>query len=287
MIFEDIIGAYLAARRSERGESERDRYSFARLEPWFRGRYISDLKRADIRVYINHRQLEGVKLSTIRRELRLFCAAINFVKTEFNLDSLPNPVSKLGLKADESRVRWITHQEAMRLIAEAKRCRRPHLAVFIRLALNTGCRRGELLKLNWRRVDMVNRVILLEACHTKTRKRRSVPLNDDAMDALNCIRTWQLDHGIVSDFVFAWQCGVIRSFQTSWERCLKRAGIENFRIHDLRHTFASWLVMQGESIYVVRDLLGHASITQTEIYAHLSPDQGRSAVHRLFLRRGG
>ncbi|MDR3159908.1 MAG: tyrosine-type recombinase/integrase, partial [Zoogloeaceae bacterium] len=62
---------------------------------------------------------------------------------------------------------------------------------------------------------------------------------------------------------------------------LRRSGIEDFRIHDLRHTFASWLVMQGESIYVVRDLLGHASVRQTEIYAHLAPDQGISAVRRL------
>jgi integrase len=282
MVFEDIIGAYLSAKRSERGEeTARDRYSLARLEPWFKGRSIMDLKRADIRIYINKRQSEGVKLSTVRRELRLFCAAINFVKTEFNLDALPNPVSKLGLKTDDSRVRWITRQEAMRLIAEAERCRRPHLAVFIRLALNTGCRRGELLKLEWRRVDMLNRVVLLEACHTKTRKRRSVPLNEDAMSALNCIKTWQLKRGITSEFVFAWQCGVIRSFQTSWESVLKRAGIENFRIHDLRHTFASWLVMAGESIYVVKDLLGHSSITQTEIYAHLAPSQGMEAVQRL------
>jgi integrase len=87
--------------------------------------------------------------------------------------------------------------------------------------------------------------------------------------------------GLFDDFVFRWEKGVIKSFKTSWKSTLGRAGIENFRIHDLRHTFASWLVMQGESIYVVKDLLGHASITQTEIYAHLAPDQGRQAVQRL------
>jgi site-specific recombinase XerD len=64
---------------------------------------------------------------------------------------------------------------------------------------------------------------------------------------------------------------------------VRRAGLLDFRIHDLRHTFASWLVMQGVSIYVVKELLGHASITQTEIYAHLAPSQAHDAVQRLVL----
>jgi integrase len=135
--------------------------------------------------------------------------------------------------------------------------------------------------LEWRRVDFRNRIILLEAVHTKSKKRRSVPLNDNVVQAFERIRVWQSEKGLDSDFVFGWQRGVIKSFQTSWTSALDRAGIENFRIHDLRHTFASWLVMQGESIYVVKDLLGHASIAQTEIYAHLAPDQGRRAVQRL------
>jgi integrase len=281
MIFEDVIEAYLSAKRSERGESERDRYSLARLEPHFSGRFIGDLKRSDIRIYINIRQSEGVKLSTVRRELRFFCAAINFVRAEFDLNELPNPVSRLSIDGGESRVRWITRNEAACLITEAEKCRRPHLSIFIRLALNTGCRAGELLKLEWSRVDMENRGILLEASHTKSRKRRFIPLNDSAICAFNRIRVWQDERGLSSDFVFAWERGVIKSFQTSWTSALQRSGIENFRIHDLRHTFASWLVMQGESIYVVKDLLGHSSITQTEIYAHLAPDQGRQAVQRL------
>ncbi|MDR1349266.1 MAG: site-specific integrase [Zoogloeaceae bacterium] len=180
-------------------------------------------------------------------------------------------------------MRWITQQEAARLIQEAERyASRPHLAAFIRLALNTGCRKGELLNLEWSRVYPDHRQFLLEARHTKARRRRTVPLNDAALDALRHMQAWQQGRGLISPWVFGYDEGKrIMSFKTAWTAALRRAKIENFRIHDLRHTFASWLVMQGESIYVVKDLLGHASVTQTERYAHLAPDQGRGAVQRL------
>ncbi|MDR0736135.1 MAG: site-specific integrase, partial [Zoogloeaceae bacterium] len=169
-----------------------------------------------------------------------------------------------------------------RLVGEAESSRRPHLPAFIRLALNTGCRRGELLGLEWDRVDFQHHKILLEAWHTKTRKRRVVPLNADAAGALLRLRAWQGAHCLSSSWVFGYdEDKHIKSFKTSWATALRRSGIENFRIHDLRHTFASWLVMQGVSIYVVRDLLGHASVTQTEIYAHLAPSQAVDAVRLL------
>lgn len=159
------------------------------------------------------------------------------------------------------------------VVAEAEQAStRSHLAAFIRLALNTGCRRGELLNLEWSRVDFPQRRFLLEARHTKTRRRRSIALNDDALRTLLRLKAWQDEHVPGSPWVFGWKHGSrITTFKTSWTSALKRAGIENFRIHDLRHIFASWLVMQGESIYVVKELLGHASVTQTEIYAHLAP----------------
>ncbi|MDR3054165.1 MAG: site-specific integrase [Zoogloeaceae bacterium] len=283
MIFENIIGTYLAARKQERGESERDRCSYKRLHPYFAGRDIRALKLHDVRAYIAHRQAQGVKLTTIRRELCLFCAAINFVNVEFDL-TLPNPVSRLSIPTGEPRVRWITRQEAAKLLHEAEQAAcRPHLPIFIRLALNTGCRRGELLNLEWSRVDTEHKKILLEAKHTKTRKRRAVPLNDDALRTLTRIKHWQTERKLNTPYVFGYEKGKITTFKTSWKTALQRSGIENFRIHDLRHTFASWLVMEGVSVYVVKDLLGHASVTQTEIYAHLAPDQGREAVQRLLL----
>ncbi|WP_018412394.1 tyrosine-type recombinase/integrase [Methyloversatilis thermotolerans] len=283
MNFEEVVGAYLSARAHTQQKSDRDSYSLKRLQPHFGGRRIRDLKRADVRKYVQHRLDEGVKISTVRRELRLFCAAINFVRLEYELDDMPNPAAKLGLASEEPRVRWLTREEARRLLQEAERSSsRPHLACFIRLALNTGCRRGELLNLEWSRVDFEGRRFLLEARHTKARRRRTVPLNDDAISTLHRLRIWQQRHVPGSPWVFGWRPGGrITTFKTSWTAALKRADIHDFRIHDLRHTFASWLVMQGESLYVVKELLGHASVTQTEVYAHLAPSASAQAVQRL------
>ncbi|WP_269435476.1 tyrosine-type recombinase/integrase [Burkholderia savannae] len=262
---------------------ERDQYSLRRLQPHFSGRDLRELKRGDVRRYVSARLVDGVCESTVKRELRLLSAAINFVRTEHDYPELPNPVQSLGLDGGESRVRWISRSEASSLIlAAGTAARQPHLRNFVRLALSTGCRKNELLALEWRRVDFERSHFRLECEHTKNGKRRLVPLNSGALSALRDQRDWVARHCAGSDWVFASGSGRrVSSLQKGFVAACARAGIEDFRIHDLRHTFASWLVMEGVSLYVVKDLLGHSSITVTERYAHLSPDHGRAAVQKL------
>jgi len=281
MIFEDVIGIYLA-EKSHRSK-QRDLYSLKRLQPYFGGRSIGDLKRADLRGYVSRRLNEGVQESTVKRELKLFSAAVNFVRLEHDRPDLLNPVQRLALAGGEPRVRWITRSQAAALVAAASEfARRPHLSNFIRLALNTGCRKSELLGLEWSRVDFERQCFRLEPHHTKNGKRRLVPLNHAAVSALRDQYDWVSNNYSVSPWVFASSADTrITTFQTGFEAACARSGIKDFRVHDLRHTFASWLVMDGVSLYVVKDLLGHSSIAVTERYAHLSPDQGRLAVQKL------
>ncbi|MFJ1251718.1 tyrosine-type recombinase/integrase [Cupriavidus sp. CuC1] len=281
MIFEEAVGIYLAG--SSHRSKQRDHYSLQRLLPHFGGRLVTELRRADVRSYIALRQAEGVKGSTIGRELRFFSAALNFVRLEHDRPDIGNPVQRLGLEVSEGRVRWITQDQASRLVeASEMYARRPHLACFIRLALNTGARKSELLKLTWSRVDRERRFFLLESEHTKSAKRRTVPLNDAALDALSVLRGWGRLNAPGNPWVFGHGGGRrITTFQTGFEGACERAGIDDYRIHDMRHTCASWLVMAGVPLMVVKDLLGHSSVTVTERYAHLAPDQIQSAVQRL------
>lgn len=136
-----------------------------------------------------------------------------------------------------------------------------------------------MLRLEWHRVDFQARRVQLDGIHTKSGRRRFVPLNAAAVKVMKDRLEFRLQHCPRSPWVFAWEDG--RRAARLWEQfqtARRRAGIVDFRIHDLRHTFASWLVSAGVPLTEVRDLLGHASIRETERYAHLAPDRLSTAV---------
>ena len=131
-------------------------------------------------------------------------------------------------------------------------------------------------------MDLKSNLFILECGNTKNGKRRSIPLNAEARAALLDLARYRAEHCPDSPWVFVHPNGErLQSLQTAFEWLLKRVGIEDFRIHDLRHTCASWLVSAGQQLTAVRNLLGHSTIQMTERYAHLSPDNVRAAVNAL------
>jgi integrase len=148
-----------------------------------------------------------------------------------------------------------------------------HLTPAVLLSMNTGLRRGELLKLRWRSVDFNRQLLTVEGPDAKTRQTRHVPLNAEAMSVLG---RWR-EQSSVGQRVFDISTG----FKSAWTPILKRANIAKFRWHDLRHHFASRLVQRDVPLNTVRDLLGHTSIAMSLRYAHLAPDQRREAVAKL------
>lgn len=281
-IFDELMLAYLRATQHVKRSAEDDLSRCRRLREKFAERDMRGLGPRDVREYIAGRLAQGVAAATVNRELALLSAAINYANREWDWQ-LPNPVVGRKLREPEGRVRWITHAEAVALLAAAERAgQAPHLPDFIRLALNTGMRRGELLWLEWRRVDLQRGLVFLEAEHTKTKRRRSVPLNMEARMALIRRARYRAEHCPDSPWVFCRRDGgriteVKRSFATA----CARAGVAGFRVHDLRHTCAAWLVSAGVPLSEVRDLLGHTSVVMTERYAHLAPENVRAAVQRL------
>lgn len=150
-----------------------------------------------------------------------------------------------------------------------KKSRNSTLADLVEFCLFTGIRRGEALGLTWDRVDRSRGVIRLEL--TKSGRRREVPLSSNADAVL--ARRWTA--GAVG-YVFGsrnWN-----SFRSAWQAALTAAQIENFRFHDLRHTFASWLVQRGRTLKEVQEALGHQTIVMTMRYSHLAPEHLRAAV---------
>ncbi|MCP5158516.1 MAG: site-specific integrase [Gammaproteobacteria bacterium] len=251
----------------------RDCNAAQHLFPVFTEKLLCDIDPVDIRQYVRMRETEGAAASTINKEIGLLSRAIHYANREWGY-ALYNPALGCKKREPEGRVRWLTRQEAQRLIDCAGQLgpRAAHLPELITLAVHTGMRKGELLSLEWRRVDFAHGLIYLEASHTKSSKRRSIPLNQPAKTALTACR-----ERAPGRYVF----GGVKDVKRSFAHACRLAGIDNFRFHDLRHTFASWLVQAGAALAEVRDLLGHSSIEMTERYAHLAPERLRGAVARL------
>ncbi len=281
-LFDELMLGYLKATAEVKRSADKDRMRTRHLRRLFGGRVMNDLQPMDVREYIVLRKSEGLSNATINREIALLSSAINYANREWDWE-LPNVTKGRKLKESEGRVRWISREQAELLIQTAQNePKAQHLADFIRLALNTGCRSGELLGLEWQRVNLQERLLFLEAAHTKSGKRRSVPLNEMSRQAIVGRLRFRTKYCPTSPWVFAREDGTrIKAVKRSFKTACRRSEIEDFHIHDLRHTCAAWLVGVGVPLTEVRDLLGHASVVVTERYAHLSPDNVRAAVAKL------
>ncbi len=183
------------------------------------------------------------------------------------------------LQENNRRLRFLAKEEIQELLAHSD----SHLKPIVVMALNTGCRKSEILNLQWDQVDLKHGFILLDK--TKNGERREIPINGTLRENLESLftgtkeRTRRLD---VPWVFYDTKTGkpyqdVKRSFHTA----LRKAGIKDFKFHDLRHCFASHLVMAGIDLTTVKELLGHKTLTMTLRYSHLSPSHKVRAVDVL------
>ena len=149
-------------------------------------------------------------------------------------------------KEPARRIRFLTRAEAERLNEALS----SHLQPVVRFALATGCRTSEILQLEWQRIDFGRRVAWLDAGSTKNGEARGIPLNNDAVLALRAVKGGRLR------WCLTYRGKPMRAVGSAWERSLRRAGIEEFRFHDLRHTWASWHVMSRTPDLLVRSSIG-------------------------------
>jgi len=237
---------------------------------------LEEINNGKVEEYKLWRKEQGVSPVTINKELRFLATMINRA-VEFEWI----PRHKLYRKAilikgaENKRLRYLSRDEEERLM-KAIRC--PLLREIVTFALNTGLRKKEILSLKWSNVNFEARCIILEPSETKNKKRHVLPLNSKAWQVIKR-RFRQRVEGC--PYVFHRNGRKINSIRTAFENALKRAGIENFRFHDLRHTFASRLVQKGVDLYVVKELLNHSDIITTQRYAHLRLDNLKRAVEKL------
>jgi site-specific recombinase XerD len=215
--------------------------------------------------------------STANRYRTLFSSIFNFGVRSGKI--LSNPVARVErFRESEPRIRFLDHAEELTL-RKVIRVDWPEGEAEFDLLLNTGMRRAENFDLKWEHVDLERGILTV---YGKGSRRRFVPINSSARAAL--LELYERSNG--SAFVC---CHRKNEEQTDWhtklKECVEEVGLDNFRpYHDLRHTFASRLVMAGVDIRSVQELLGHSSIVTTMRYAHLSPAHQKANIERLVPR---
>jgi len=245
----------------------------AHMNPFFKDDEIGSISPLQIEKYRVERLKGGVTKSTINRELTILKKMFNLA-IDWNLAE-QNPVAKVKLfsEKDTKKERILKDEEEAQLLPSCPKYLRPIIIV----ALNTGMRRGEILRLRWKQVDLERRFITVE--NTKSGKNRTIPVNDVLYQELARIKA----QSGKSELVFP-NPKTERPFielKKSFKKACRAVGIHDLRFHDLRHTFATRLIEAGVDIVTVMELMGHFSVRITQRYTHPGQNQKRRAVDLL------
>lgn len=185
-----------------------------------------------------------------------------------------NPAVGVKLfNANNARERYLTTEEAQRLLAAAENSKNPQLKNIITLLLLTGCRKRELLDAKWSEFDLDRRIWRISM--SKSGKSRHVPLSKAALDVLNQLSRWEGCPYLVPNPETLKPYSQIHK---SWTNVLKSAEIQDFRVHDLRHSCASFMIGANISLFEISKILGHSNTRTTERYSHLSNEK---LIHAL------
>ncbi len=243
----------------------------------FAGKRLADVSPFALEGYKRARVEQGVRTG-LNRELEALRNLYNRM-VEWG-KATDNPVRKVKrLKEPDGRTRWLAEEEIGRLLAACN----PQVRRAVVTTLHTGLRRQELLGLTVGDLDFARRTLMVRAAYAKNGERRSIPINAVLTETLR-----PLIIGKAPDApVFESRKGEpYRSLRTAFTTGCRKAGITDFRWHDLRHTYASHLVMAGVDLPTIKNLLGRKSIEMTLRYSHLSQDHKRQAQDRLAEKMG-
>ena len=174
-------------------------------------------------------------------------------------------------KESPGRLRYLNEKEIAKLLDSCA----DHLRPIVIMALNTGMRKCEILNLSWADVDMEKGVLTIRK--TKNNEIRMIPINESLHRTLESLKKETTRQPVLASKDGKPFVDLKRSFATA----VKKAGITDFRFHDLRHTFASRLVMVGVDIRTVQELMGHKDIRMTMRYSHLSDAHLKEAVNKV------
>lgn len=252
--------------------------SFKFIRNYFGDIMLSDLTITKIEVYLSDR-IRKTSIFAARKDLLTLSSALNrAVRDNYLLVSPCKGIKRI--KLPERQPLFYTKEDFGKLIAAIDDEDVKDLTIF---TVNTGLRLMEVLTLEWSKINFNERMFLLDnqTYLTKGKRVRTIPLNTAAFNVI--IKRFE-KRAPRQNFIFTYKGEPIRAkwFSVFFKKFVRRAGVHpKLNFHSLRHSFASWLVQQGVSIYIISKLLGHADISTTMIYSHLRQEDLRNAVDNL------
>lgn len=275
--FNRLVKLYEKHAKTNHKRYKNQTYYLNNMKEYFNnGKPVNTIKPEDIQNFIVHLRNSGKrgkrKNSSINRFLEILSKMFNLAIDNGELTE--NPLKKIQpLKEDNHKIRFLTVEEEARLYASID-LKTPYLRPIVTTALQTGMRRGEIFGMKWDNIDLNNRVI--HVLDTKSGDSRPIPISDVLYETLKSMpRT--------SEYVFTnpKTNQPYVDIKKSFNLVREHAGIENFCFHDLRHTFATRMVMAGVDFLTLMELLGHKNIKTTMRYAHVIPSRKIDAIKKL------
>jgi len=297
--FDDMMVKFRAEYVPKKAESTQTRFAQSQkhLDPFFTGMKLSAIEKEPkcIEQYIQGRLNETTcrgtltKPATVNRELAMLSKAFSLAASKKWQMASVNPCSTaycgepLRLEEDNERERYLILDEEARLLKAADRYLRGQLWEIIVVALYTGLRESEILKLQRAHVDLENKRITVIKPNSKNKVGRTIPiLSDTVVDILRR----RLDRKVVgiqpkNDYVFTTKSGrriSARNLQREFTNACIKAEIEDLVFHDLRHTFGTWLSQNAVDIYTIARYMGHKSLESTKRYLHHNAESLKAAI---------
>lgn len=280
-IFSNVWNQYIENQSCMPGTIEKKKWHSKHFIPIFGNRDLKTISTLDIEKYqiqrkneylLKHKNIKenNISFSFINSEIMTLSHFFNYCIKNGYIDK--NPCAGIKKLNELSRLKTLSDDDIEKLIVGTTNKLTRDIITFL---IYTGCRKGEALNLKWDDVDLKNDVIAIKG--TKTKYDRYIPISKPLKDLLSGIDK-------IQDclYVFNKNGAKINDFKRSFHTACKNAGLKDLRIHDLRHVFASKMVMNGTSLYITGELLGHRTTQMTKRYSHLAPDTLRKAVDEVW-----
>ena len=270
--FTDHYIPYVKPRK--RTWSKDEEYFRVRLNAEFGHLPLSKITRQHIMAFHTRLRGEGLAPATCNHHIKVMKHSLNLAVEWGLLEK--NPASKVPLFHEDNQVEhYLEPDELERLLTVLRTDKNREICRIALFLISTGARLNEALRAEWSQIDQDRRVWRIPASNSKSKRIRSVPLNDTALEVLG-----QLDTDGEFDYLFV-NRATGRPFVTIhkiWDRLRRKAGLPHLRIHDLRHQYASFLINSGRTLYEVQQILGHSDPSVTQRYAHLSTKSLQAAA---------